>query len=51
MNSSSRCGLSDSSTTLSSERTSGVVISARDIGWNYLEGGIADTEYSPKNAR
>src|SRR3954471_285480 len=32
MNSSRRCGRSDSSTTDSSERTSGVVISARDIG-------------------
>src|SRR4051812_3296328 len=32
MNSSSRCGRSESSTTDSSERTSGVVISARDIG-------------------
>src|SRR5215213_29173 len=31
MNSASRCGRSDSSTTLSSARTSGVVISVRDM--------------------
>ena len=51
MNSSSRCGRSESSTTLSSARTSGVVISARDIGLNYLGRRIRVTEYSPKRHR
>src|SRR6478672_9168128 len=40
MNSASRCGLSDSSTTLSSERTSGVVISARDMALTTSAGGF-----------
>src|SRR6476619_5358303 len=38
MNSASRCGRSDSSTTDSSAMTSGVVISARDIASHYLAG-------------
>src|SRR5215207_9272907 len=39
MNSASRCGRSESSTTDSSERTSGVVISARVIYQIYPEAG------------
>src|SRR5689334_13297337 len=47
MNSDSRWGRSDSSTTDSSLRLSGVVISARDI--TYMEGLIP--EYTPKHRR